>query len=170
VSLFLPPPYRQPLLDIHTHPWPGGVSFLRKNPPPSVGFEPTSAGTATSDHCLRQPCGHRATLRSLLCFEFNFLLLFLHLKLFVSSRSHFDLYLHLKFFKRTSSCFLSFCNIYQYQITLFCYRWRDNALLLIKNLIVPFTLGAIVIATSLALSFLQVIFIFLNSFLTDSFC
>jgi hypothetical protein len=60
-SLFLPPPYRQPLLDIHTHPWPGGVSFLRKNPPPSVGFEPTSAGTATSEHCLRQPCGHRAT-------------------------------------------------------------------------------------------------------------
>jgi hypothetical protein len=61
VLIFLPPPYRQPLLDIHTHPWPGGVSFLRKNPPPSVGFEPTSAGTATSEHCLRQPCGHRAT-------------------------------------------------------------------------------------------------------------
>jgi hypothetical protein len=61
VSLFLPPPYRQPLIDIHTHPWPGGGSFLRKNPPPSVGFEPTSAGTATSEHCLRQPCGHRAT-------------------------------------------------------------------------------------------------------------
>jgi hypothetical protein len=61
VSLFLPPLYRQPLLDIHTHPWPGGGSFLRKNPPPSVGFEPTSAGTATSEHCLRQPCGHRAT-------------------------------------------------------------------------------------------------------------
>jgi hypothetical protein len=60
VSLFLPPPYRQPLIDIHTHPWPGGSSFLRKNPPPSVGFEPTSAGTATSEHCLRQPCGHRA--------------------------------------------------------------------------------------------------------------
>jgi hypothetical protein len=63
VLIFLPPPYRQPLLDIHTHPWPGGVSFLRKNPPPSVGFEPTSAGTATSEHCLRQPCGHRATLK-----------------------------------------------------------------------------------------------------------
>jgi hypothetical protein len=62
VSLFLPPPYRQPLIDIHTHPWPGGGSFLRKNPPPSVGFEPTSAGTATSEHCLRQPCGHRATI------------------------------------------------------------------------------------------------------------
>jgi hypothetical protein len=61
VLIFLPPPYRQPLLDIHTYPWPGGVSFLRKNPPPSVGFEPTSAGTATSEHCLRQPCGHRAT-------------------------------------------------------------------------------------------------------------
>ncbi|KAH0821186.1 hypothetical protein GEV33_001605 [Tenebrio molitor] len=61
VSLFLPPPYRQPLIDIHTHPWPGGGSFLRKNPPPSVGFEPTSAGTTTSVHCLRQPCGHRAT-------------------------------------------------------------------------------------------------------------
>jgi hypothetical protein len=60
VSLFLPPPYRQPLIDIHTHPWPGGGSFLRKNPPPWVGFEPTSAGTATSKHCLRQPCGHRA--------------------------------------------------------------------------------------------------------------
>jgi hypothetical protein len=51
VSLFLPPPCRQPLIDIHTHPWPGGGSFLRKNPPPSVGFEPTSAGTATSEHC-----------------------------------------------------------------------------------------------------------------------
>jgi hypothetical protein len=61
VSLFLPPPYRQPLKDIHTHPWPGGGSFLGKNPPPSVRFEPTSAGTATSEHCLRQPCGHRAT-------------------------------------------------------------------------------------------------------------
>jgi hypothetical protein len=23
-----PPPYRQPLIDIHTHPWPGGGSFL----------------------------------------------------------------------------------------------------------------------------------------------
>jgi hypothetical protein len=45
----------------HTHPWPGGGSFLGKNPPPSVRFEPTSAGTATSEHCLRQPCGHRAT-------------------------------------------------------------------------------------------------------------
>jgi hypothetical protein len=57
VSLFLPPPYRQSLINIHTHSWPGGGSFLRKNPPPSVGFEPTSAGTATSEHCLRQPCG-----------------------------------------------------------------------------------------------------------------
>jgi hypothetical protein len=54
-------PYRQPLLDMHTHPRPGGGSFLRKNPPSSVGFEPTSAGTATSEHCLRQPCGHRTT-------------------------------------------------------------------------------------------------------------
>ncbi|KAJ3629143.1 hypothetical protein MTP99_013557 [Tenebrio molitor] len=44
VSLFLPPPYRQPLKDIHTHPWPGGGSFLGKNPPPSVRFEPTCAG------------------------------------------------------------------------------------------------------------------------------
>jgi hypothetical protein len=61
VSLFLPPPYRQPLKDIHTHPWPGGGFFLGKIPPPSVRFEPTSAGTATSEHCLRQPCGHRAT-------------------------------------------------------------------------------------------------------------
>jgi hypothetical protein len=43
-------------------PWPGGGSFLGKNPPPSVRFEPTSAGTATSEHYLRQPCGHRATL------------------------------------------------------------------------------------------------------------
>jgi hypothetical protein len=51
----------QPLKDIHTHPWPGGGSSLGKNPPPSVRFEPTSAGTATSEHCLRQPCGHRAT-------------------------------------------------------------------------------------------------------------
>jgi hypothetical protein len=58
VSLFLPPSYRQPLKDIHTHPWPGGGSFLGKNPPPSVRFELTSAGTATSEHCLRQPCGH----------------------------------------------------------------------------------------------------------------
>jgi hypothetical protein len=61
VSLFLPPPYRQPLIDIHTHPWPGEDFFLGKNPPPSVRFEPTSAGTATSEHCLRQPCGHPAT-------------------------------------------------------------------------------------------------------------
>jgi hypothetical protein len=66
VSLFLPPPYRQPLIDIHTIPWPGGGSFLRKNPPPSVGFEPTSAGTATSEHCLRQPGGHRATVSPLM--------------------------------------------------------------------------------------------------------
>jgi hypothetical protein len=65
VSLFLPPPYRQPLIDIHTHPLPGGGSFLRKNPPPSVGFEPTSAGTATSEHCLRQPCGHRANFSAI---------------------------------------------------------------------------------------------------------
>jgi hypothetical protein len=57
VFLFLPPPYRQPLKD--THPWPGGGSFLGKNPPPSVRFKPTSAGTATSEHCLRQSCGHR---------------------------------------------------------------------------------------------------------------
>jgi hypothetical protein len=62
VSLFLPPPYRQPLKDIYTHPWPGGGSFLGKNSPPSVRFELTSAGTAISEHCLRQPCGHRVTL------------------------------------------------------------------------------------------------------------
>jgi hypothetical protein len=58
VSLFLPPPYRQPLIDIHTHPWPGEGSFLRKNPPPSVGFEPTSAGTGTgalSPTAMRPP-------------------------------------------------------------------------------------------------------------------
>jgi hypothetical protein len=60
---FLPPPYRQPRGDIHTHPWPGGGSFLWKNPPPSVGFEPTSIGTATSEYFLRQPCGHRATFK-----------------------------------------------------------------------------------------------------------
>jgi hypothetical protein len=64
VLIFLPPPYRQPRGDIHTHPWPGGGSFLRKNPPPSVGFEPISAGTATSEHCLRQPCGHREQIYS----------------------------------------------------------------------------------------------------------
>jgi hypothetical protein len=56
VFLFLPPPYRQPLKDMHTHPWPGGGSFLGKNPPPSVRFEPTSA---TSEHCLRQPLPFR---------------------------------------------------------------------------------------------------------------
>jgi hypothetical protein len=54
-----PPPYRQPRGDIHTHSWPGGGSFLGKNPPPSVGFELTSIGTATSEYFLRQPC-HRA--------------------------------------------------------------------------------------------------------------
>jgi hypothetical protein len=41
----------------YTHPWPGGGFSLGKNPPPSVRFETTSAGTATSEHCLRQPCG-----------------------------------------------------------------------------------------------------------------
>jgi hypothetical protein len=61
VSLFLPSLYSQPLKDIHTHPWPGGDSFLGKNRPPSVRFELTSAGTATSEHCLRQPCGYRTT-------------------------------------------------------------------------------------------------------------
>jgi hypothetical protein len=48
-------PYRQPLLDIHTHPWPGGVSFLRKNPPPSVGFEPTSAKGVAMIFCWGGP-------------------------------------------------------------------------------------------------------------------
>jgi hypothetical protein len=47
----------QPRGDIYTHPG----SFLGKNPPPSVGFELTSIGTATSEYFLRQPCGHRAT-------------------------------------------------------------------------------------------------------------
>jgi hypothetical protein len=28
----------------HTHPWPGGGFFLRKNPPPSVGFNPLAPG------------------------------------------------------------------------------------------------------------------------------
>jgi hypothetical protein len=55
-----PPPYRQPRGDIHKHPWPGGGSFFGKNPPPSVRFELTSIGTATSEYFLRQPCGHRA--------------------------------------------------------------------------------------------------------------
>jgi hypothetical protein len=51
-----------PLKDIHTHiHGPAEVPSLEKNPPPSVRFEPTSAGTATSEHCLRQPFGHRAT-------------------------------------------------------------------------------------------------------------
>jgi hypothetical protein len=45
----------------HTHPWPGGGFSLGKNPPPSVRFELTSIGTATSEYFLRQPCGHRAT-------------------------------------------------------------------------------------------------------------
>ncbi|CAH1380156.1 unnamed protein product, partial [Tenebrio molitor] len=35
-------------------------------------------------------------------------------------------------------------------------RWRDNALLVMKNLIVPFTFGAIIITTSLSLTLLQV--------------
>ncbi|KAJ3629581.1 hypothetical protein MTP99_013965 [Tenebrio molitor] len=52
VFLFLPPPYC-PLKVMHTH-----GSFLGKNPPSSVRFEPSSAGTVTSQHCLRQPCGH----------------------------------------------------------------------------------------------------------------
>ncbi|KAJ3619948.1 hypothetical protein MTP99_003947 [Tenebrio molitor] len=60
--LFLPPPYRHPLRDIHKHPRPGAGSFLGKNPPPSVRFEDTSAEIATSEHCLRQPCSRRATL------------------------------------------------------------------------------------------------------------
>jgi hypothetical protein len=38
VFFFLPPPNRQPLKDMHTHPWPDGGSFLGKNPPPSVRF------------------------------------------------------------------------------------------------------------------------------------
>jgi hypothetical protein len=44
---------RQPRGDIHTHPWPGEGSFLGKNPPPSVGFELTRIGTATSEYFLR---------------------------------------------------------------------------------------------------------------------
>jgi hypothetical protein len=83
VSLFLPPSYRQPLKDIHTHPWPGGDSFLGKNPPPSVRFELTSAGTAeTSEHCLRQPCGHRTTSLSLVEHH-RFRLLNIHFQLFL---------------------------------------------------------------------------------------
>jgi hypothetical protein len=47
----------------HTHiHGPAEVPSWEKNPPASVSFEPTSAGTATSEHCLRQPCGQRATL------------------------------------------------------------------------------------------------------------
>jgi hypothetical protein len=49
VFFFLPPPNRQPLKDMHTHPWPGGGSFLGKNPPPSVRFEPTSHSHAATD-------------------------------------------------------------------------------------------------------------------------
>jgi hypothetical protein len=41
--------------DIHTHPWPGGGSFLRKNPPLSVGFEPTSYLEALSPTAMRPP-------------------------------------------------------------------------------------------------------------------
>jgi hypothetical protein len=55
--------------DRHTHTSMARRRFLpSKNLPPSVGFEPTSAGTATSEHCLRQPCGHRATSVMLLFF------------------------------------------------------------------------------------------------------
>jgi hypothetical protein len=35
---FLPPPYRQPQGDIHTHPWPGGGSFLGKKSSPFGGI------------------------------------------------------------------------------------------------------------------------------------
>jgi hypothetical protein len=49
VFFFLPPPNRQPLKDMHTHPWPGGGSFLGKNPPPSVRFEPNSHSHAATD-------------------------------------------------------------------------------------------------------------------------
>jgi hypothetical protein len=40
---------------------PAEVPSFEKILPPSVGFEPTSIGTATSEYFLRQPCGHRAT-------------------------------------------------------------------------------------------------------------
>jgi hypothetical protein len=36
LSLFLPPPYRLPQKDIHTHPWPGGGYFLGKISPPAM--------------------------------------------------------------------------------------------------------------------------------------
>jgi hypothetical protein len=83
VSLFLPPPYRHPLKDIHKHPRPGGGSFLGKNPPPSVRFGRTSAEIATSEHCLRQPCGHRATLFYEHYFFYNRILNFLNFLIFV---------------------------------------------------------------------------------------
>jgi hypothetical protein len=34
--------------------------------------------------------------------------------------------------------------------------WKNNAMMLMSNLIVPFTIGGIVIGTSIVLSFLQV--------------
>jgi hypothetical protein len=60
-SATLPSGYRQPRGDIHTHPWPGGSFSLGKNAPPSVRFELTSIGTATSENFLQRPWGHRAT-------------------------------------------------------------------------------------------------------------
>jgi hypothetical protein len=97
VSLFLPPPYRQLLKDIHTHPWPGGGSFLGKNPPPSVRFEPTIAGTATSEHCLRQLYGHRPSFGFfdyypsflLVCFFVPFTQLYIQPSSFCSQSFHF---------------------------------------------------------------------------------
>jgi hypothetical protein len=35
---FLPPPYRQPLIDIHTHPWPGGRFLPLKKSSPFGGI------------------------------------------------------------------------------------------------------------------------------------
>jgi hypothetical protein len=52
--------------DRHTHTSMARRRFLpSKKSSPFGGIRTTSAGTATSEHCLRQPCGRRATYRHL---------------------------------------------------------------------------------------------------------
>jgi hypothetical protein len=46
----------------HTHTSMARRSFLPSKKSSPFGEIRTRAGTATSEHCLRQPCGHRATL------------------------------------------------------------------------------------------------------------
>jgi hypothetical protein len=46
----------------HTHTSMARRSFLPSKKSSPFGGIRTRAGTATSEHCLRQPCGHRATL------------------------------------------------------------------------------------------------------------